>query len=334
MASISPGVRFHIESETWKQHIDEDEVTIEALVNECATIIIDELYELGVEFFCTRNDLCDGYYHIDKLLLFCEVIFPTPLYRTITEDEAFRRYLVSTVVEGAGDPEISTAMDILAHLTFQHQQAEDIFLDTYLFLNDTMKSTPVFDRYIISVLNTDNTPFTADIDKNEIDSYLDRFKAATSRLRNAIDEIRLSFDQAKDVVDIQYDRLEQYISNKTDPEALLKYIWVDTMHAVEQQSSGQLTPIEQTLMLRYEMEFQSITPFYETYYRLQDSRPNKADALSLVLGAYDTTTTREDFTHQVDTIFQRMAGFQYILDTDIHMFVMSVTMFLVQEFYP
>ena len=50
MASISPGVRVHLGGENWLQHIDADEITPRLLVLECFSVMIDEVYELGIEF--------------------------------------------------------------------------------------------------------------------------------------------------------------------------------------------------------------------------------------------------------------------------------------------
>ena len=187
MASISPGVRIHLGGEQWQLQIDADEITPQTLVVECASVMIDEAFEIGIEFYCTRSELCDNFYHLDKLLLLFEVIFPTPLYRSITEDAGFKRWLVATVRDAAGDPDYTTIINILHYLTEDHPTAQNTFLDTYTFLHDKMRSTPVFDAYVMSILETDNTPFEAPVDVDVVTQYLNHIRSNVSRLLRAID---------------------------------------------------------------------------------------------------------------------------------------------------
>ena len=124
-------------------------------------------------------------------------MYPTPLYRSITEDDGFKRWLISTIKDGAGDPNDTTIMNLLNYLAFDHPVSGDVFLDTFNFLHDKIKSTQVFDAYILSILSVDNTPFDVPVDTLSVSEYLTHVQDNITRMLRAIDTLNRKFRLSK-----------------------------------------------------------------------------------------------------------------------------------------
>lgn len=328
MASISPGVRAHLGGEHWQLQIDSDEIDSQTLTHECFSLMIDEVFELGIEFYCVREDLCDSLYHIDKTLLLFEVIYPTPLYRSIIEDDGFKRWLVATVRDGAGDPDDTTIMNILNYLSNDHPGAQEIFTDTYDFLHDKILSTPVFDTYILNILETDNTSFDVPIDHDAFVHYIDNLKQNVERLIKAIDLINhLDSDLNQS---IQYNRLSIYKTNAIDYNTLAQNVW---MYKKSRQTDIPLTQKEQLLLIKFTYEFEGITPFYDVYYRLHAQQLSRNEVVSIIFGCLLKTESKDVFVNDVDTTIQRLIDLIDKTDINLRVFIQKVCLKLVREFY-
>ena len=325
MASISSEVRNHLGSKSWLLQIDEDEINPQTLVLDCMSLMIDEIYDFGVEFYCTREELCENLYILDKVLLLFEVIYPTPLYRSFTEDTGFKRWLISTVIDGAGDPNNTTILNLLNYLANENEATIDLFTDTYNFLHDKVLSTPIFDIYIANILTTDNTPYEPIVDKEEITEYLGYVQTTITKLLHAIDILNSINPDSE----IQYTNIGIYKNNKTILDKLPINTWIYQTN----KSTNTLTPIEQSLLVRYTREFKSITPIYEDYYRVRSLPLTRNDVISIIIGCFEQTTTRDAFTSLVDTSFQRLTDLLPATDTGLHVFIQTVTLTLVKEFY-
>lgn len=331
MASISPGVRVHLGGENWLQHIDADEITPRLLVLECFSVMIDEVYELGIEFYCTREDLCDNLYDLDKTLLLFEVVYPTPLYRSITEDDGFKRWLISTIKDGAGDPNDTTIMNLLNYLAFDHPVSGDVFLGTFNFLHDKIKSTQVFDAYILSILNVDNTPFDVPVDTLSVSEYLTHVQDNITRMLRAIDTLNRKFPSVQNTIQLQYNRVDIYKRNAISTDTLQNNVW---MYQIQKQTDVPETPMMQVLIVKFTKEFEGITPFYEDYFKLLNQEMTRDDIVSLVVGCFERTVTKDAFTSLVDSATQRLSSLMSKTDAGLHVFIQSVCLCLVQEFYP
>jgi len=350
MASISPGVRLHLEGKLWLQHIDEDEVDSQQLVNECFSVIVSEAYEIGIEFHCTLNDLCESFYHLDQVLLLFEVVFPTPLYRNITEDASFKTFLTTVVVDGVSNEGESSIMTILHYLAYDHpsltdeeETTQNIFQDSCLFLEDKLRSTPAFDTYVKSILDVDNTPFDVPVDVETLGQYITHVNSRVARLLKAIDTIKTNTIIDVSLIAMQYNRVIIYRNNAIEPTAMPRYAW-----AYQLTQSPIQTSTEQALLIKINQEFDSITPFYEEYFRIQiPSRwisPDSThigmtdfltqDVISLILGCFDESTTLEAFTSAVDAVFHRFITRGMIMSNEMYALVHRITMSLTQEFTP
>jgi hypothetical protein len=339
MATISPGVRTHIGGELWQLQIDPDEVDSQILVNECFSLLIDESYELGIEFFCERGALCDNLYHLDLTLLLFEIVYPTPLYRSISENDGFKNWIIATVRDGGGDPDNTTIIDLLEYLAIDYPDENNTFHDTYVFLHDKLRSTPVFDNYVLSILTTDNTPFEAPVDPESIQSYLSHIQEHVTRQLKAIDYLHNAISSIVtrdittyyDAIQLQYDRLDIYKNNAIAADSLANYIW---MFQQQQLSTESSIPIEQALVARFTREFESNTPLYEDYFRLQGQTLSIADIISLILGCLESYSTKDSFVFNIDNTFQRLKDLLPTNDTSLQLFITGTILQLSQEFYP
>jgi hypothetical protein len=328
MASISPGARLHLEGKLFLEHIDADEIDSQQLVNEVFTVIIDEAYELGIEFHCTLSDLCESFYDLDTVLLLFEVVFPTPLYRSITEDAGFKTVISALVLDGAGDPHETTVMAILTYLARDHRDTQAIFTDTHRFLEDKMTSTPVFDTYVRSILDADNTPFDAPVDVATVTAYIAHIADKVFRLLKAIDVVRLKRRADASGFQIHYNRLDIYKVNATDAAAAPRYAWVYQI-----RQSPMITPVEQALTVSIVTDFKSTTPFFEEYFTIRQAPLLIEDVISLVLGCFAESFTKESFTSDVDAVFQRLTK-ETPLSHDLHLVMQKTVLVLIEEFYP
>lgn len=327
MATISPGVRNHIGGEFWQIHIDPDEIDLPSLVLECFSLMIDEVYDIGIEFYCTRADLCDSFYHLDKTLRLFEIIYPTPLYKRITEDDGFKRWTIAVVRDGAGDTDHTSVIDFLHYFVFDQPDANDVSYDTLVFLEDKVSSNPVFDFYIQAIIDTDNTPYEPVVDPSEIEAYLNHVQNESARLLRAIDSLRPIITTT---LQLQYSRFDIYRANATESSAIKNYIFVYQMSKTGEDP----TPREQDFVARFTKEFDSITPFYEEYFRIQGKVLTRDDVVSLILGCFDITESRDSFTNKSDTVFHHLSDLLPQSDPMIRSFISKVCLHLIQEFYP
>lgn len=332
MASVSPGVRAHLGGELWQQQISEDEISSQTLVLECFSVLIDESYEIGLEFFCARSDLCDNMYHLDLTLLLFEAVYPTPLYRSISETEGFKLWITATVQDGGGDPDNTTIQNILEYLALDYPDVNNTFYDTYVFLHDKLTSTPVFDAYVLSILATDTIPFEAPVDSEMLQSYLDYVQKHTSWLLKAVDYTyaNSSYTGLHADIQLQYNRLSIYKNNATTADTLANYAW---MFQQQQSPTESINPVEQALVIRFTREFESNTPLYEEYFRLRGTYLSQADILSLMLGCMKEDSTKESFTANVDATFQRLKDLLTTDDTSLQLFITGRCLELAREFY-
>ena len=330
MASISPGVRLHLEGEHWQVHIDADDVTPKLLVNECISLMIDEVFELGLEFFCTRDSLCDSLYHVDKLLLFFEVIYPTPLYRSINEDGQFKSWLISLVRDGAGDTDYTTAMNLLHYLSVDHPSTGDTFQDTYVFLQDKLVSTQTFDTYVQSIIDADNAQFEAPVDHQQVCEYLDHITKNIATLLRVIDFLSNSNPDPSLNIKDQYFRLQEYKTNATRVEGLHNNVWV---YHQTKKSDVKPFPIEQAYIERFTIEFESVTPLFERYFRFKGQQLLKEDIFSILLGLITISPTKEVFMSSVDLTFQRLSDITPKSDSTLHVFIQTLCFNISKEAY-
>lgn len=328
MASISPGVRLHIEGRQWLVNIDEDEITHQMLVNECFAIMINEAYELGIEFFCTLGDLCESFYVIDKTLLLFEVVFPTPLYRSITESDPFKTMISTIVVDGVSYHDESSICTLLERLAiYSDDSMASVFLDTYTFLQDKIKSTPVFDHYVKSILDVDNTPFSPEADVDTIKNYLNYVQLTFTKLLKAADILNNKMKSKSSVVNI-YEKINDFKIKASEKDTLDRFSW-----AYEPKDMvGQ--PTIQVLVEKYKTQFQASVPFYEDYFILRKLPVSNEDIPTLILGAYIETKTKEAFLSKVTDIFKRLVANDKIITDEMNFIIQNINIVLVQEFYP
>lgn len=327
MASISPGALLHLTGRTWLENIDEDNITHQMLVNECFAVMIGEAYELGIEFYCTLSDLCESLYTIDKTLLLFEVVFPTPLYRSITEDESFKKLLSSIVLDSMeieGETSIQTLLEQLG--VFQ-EKTTSIFKDTYLFLHDKMKSTPVFDAYVRSTFDIDNTPMTAEINNQEIAEYLNSVQTTFQKLLKAADLLYSKGIPRENFVTI-YDSINEYKTKAIDPITLDDYTW---MH--HNKNIDTPTPMTQLLLEKFRIQFTASVPLYEEYYILRDNPVLITDVPSLLLGIYITTCTKDNFLSTVTDTFNKLQANGKTISNDMLILIQNISLILVREYY-
>ena len=330
MASISPGVRSHLGGEFWQQQIPEDEIDSNTLVIECFSVMVDEAYEMGLEFFCQRGDLCDTTYHLDLTLLLFETVYPTPLYRNISENTAFKNWIVATIRDGGGNPDNTSVIDLLEFIAIDYPDTNDTFYDTYVFLQDKLKSTPVFDLYVLSILETDVIPFSAPIDVDMVSAYLASVKKGIERYLKIIDTLHNKVPEVHDQIELQYNRVALYKQNVTAETNLDNYTWV---YHIQQNPAEFMTLIEQALLARFTMELEAVVPFYEQYYTLLNQTLTKGDVISLIIGCLMSHTTRETFVQAVDMTFTRLTPLLPKEDTTIRVFITQICLTLSQEFF-
>lgn len=352
MASISPGVHLHIAGKLWQQQIDEDEATPDALTVECFSVMIDEAFELGLEFDCTRADLCASYYDLDKTLLFFEVVFPTPLYRSIAEDDGFRLWLTTTVCDGAGDPDQGTAMNLLTYLAYEHPRAsrpliaadagEDsaaadhldvgapVFEATYQLLHDKLRSTPVFDAYVASILAVHAGPIEVPIDPDEQAAYLELAAWRIGRLRGAADHLLRAMPEQGAALEPQYARIETYKVIATAADDLARNTWAYVTNA--RRTTDVITPQEQALLARFNQEQNAQAPLFEAYFRLRGEPLTRTDCASIILGCYDETITKDAFIAATTAAFDRLKDLLPPADPRLHVFIQTACLTLAGKF--
>lgn len=331
MASISPGVRAHLGGEIWQIHIEEDEISTDRLVQECFSILIDEAYELGLEFFCQRADLCDTLYHVDLTMLFFEVVFPTPLYRNLCEDDGFKRWIIATSVDGAGKPGEQTAPQLLFFLAYYHPTAGQIFEPCYEFLQDKLRSTPVFDTYLAAILSTDILRVDVPTDPTVLERYLTHVKADADQILRAFDRLLAVMPELESSSEVLYNRLRRFKEESTLVDLLADRVWAADMIV---RVTPPPTPAEQALTERITRQFFTSLPFFEEYFSLLGIPLTQADIACLVVGCLARAPTKASFLTEATSIFQRVGKLLPLNDPATRTFIAAVCFNLAQEFYP
>jgi hypothetical protein len=326
MASISPGVRAHITGHLWKENIEEDELTKETLVNECFAVMINEAYEIGLEFYCPLGELCESWTTIDHTLLLFELVFPTPLYRSIVEDDSFNRLISSVIMDSMSLAGESAVMTMLEYLALMNEDTAPVFAEPYAFLLDKLKSTPVFDQYVRGILEIQNTPVAVPVDEEMIQEYLEAVQHTFASLLQATDVIAQKLTD--DNLDAVYNSVNEYKLVATNPVTLDIYTW---MHDTAKQQEQ--LPLAQALVVKYTTQFQTSVPFYLEYYVARGEAFSRCDIVNLILGAYISTTTKDAFAARVTDVFKRMQDSGYMATPDIYALFQEVTLVLVQEYY-
>ena len=330
MASISPGVRTHLGGEHFQLHIDEDEVTPKLLVLECFSLMIDEVYEIGIEFYCSRDDLCDSLYHLDKTLLLFEVIYPTPLYRSISEDNDFKKWIVSVVRDNAGDPDNTTVVNLLQYLVDDHSDTQTLFQDTYTFLIDKIQSTPIFDIYISSILDSDNISVPVPIDSESTINYLNYIQEKFTKLLKVVDCISRELSNNSINIELIYNRISIYKNNSIKENTLNNNIWI---WQTQQRTNIPQTTTEQTLLVRLIREFESITPLYEDYFKLHNKTLTRNDIISIIIGCFEKSINKESFIDLIDSTFKRLSYLLSPTDIELQTFIQKSCLLIIKEFY-
>lgn len=326
MASISPSARLQITGHLWRVNIDADEITQQLLMNNCFASVITEAYELGIEFFCTLNDLCQSTYVLDKVLLLFEVVFPSPLYKSIVEDDGFRRFITAVNTEGSSYNGESSIVSILEYLALYNEATRDIFYDTYVFLQDKIHSTPVFDEYVGSILAVDNTPVTVPADETSIQKYMQLIQSQFDRLLSGADSLFRNLPNKGNVVAV-YDTIHNYKITTTAQDTLLEFSWA---HTVEGEELA--IPIAQVLKTKYLMLFRAATPFAEEYFITRNLPVLPEHLYTLVLGAYLVSETKDAFFANVKQVFDRLAAAGRTFDADTKLFIQKLILAMTQEY--
>lgn len=329
MASISPGVLLHITGQLWQLNIDEDDINQKILVNECFAVMIKEAYDLGIEFYCTLDELCESYYAIDKGLLLFESIFPTPLYRNITESPSFKTVLESIVLNGAEIAGESSVMTLLEHLALYNEPTQSVFADTYAFLQDKMQSTAMFDQYAASILSVANTPRAIEIDPDFVQAYLQLVQMSYSHLLKIADFLNHASINGLDNFnfDSVYDAIDDYKTIAIEADTLEEYSWAQTA----KQESDPL-PVTQALIEKYRVQFASSIPFYDEFFIARKiTTLTTTDLITLVMGAFLSAQTHEAFSSAVQTSFALLKANNLMLSESQNIMVQQIVLKLIQE---
>ncbi len=303
MATISPGVRQHITGELWQLNIDQDEITTPTLVNECFSILIGEAYELGLEFYAELAELCDSLYHLDMVVLLCEVIFPTPFYISLTEDPGFKRWVQATFIDAATTEEGDSAIGaLLYYLAVENPKTAELFTETYQFLQDKLTSTPSFLSYVERMLEVDNLQFNAIVDPATITSYLTHSQTVASKLLQAVDRWRQAGQLTDTVLKACYNSIDVYRSVASAPDTLTNYVWLYE----QTQQAQSLDDTQQVIIVKLTREFESALPFTLAYYTAHAQPIDATATVLLLLGCLVDATTPQTLNLLVTQLQQQL----------------------------
>ena len=326
MASISPSARLQITGHLWRVNIDSDEITQQLLMENCFASVITEAYELGIEFFCTLADLCQSTYVLDKVLLLFEVVFPSPLYKSIVEDDGFRRFITAVNEGGSSYAGESSILSILEYLALYNEATQEIFYDTYVFLQDKIHSTPIFDEYVSSILMVDNTPVTVPADDAAIEKYTRLMQTQFDQLLSGADALFRNLPNKGNMVAV-YDAIHNYKITTTAQDTLLEFSWAHTVDGDE------LTiPMAQVLKTKYMMLFRATTPFSEEYFLARNLPILPEHLYTLVLGTYLGSETKDAFFANVKNTFDRLTTAGRVFDDDTKLFIQKLIVAMTQEY--
>lgn len=333
MASISPGVHLHISGHMWKVNIDEDDLTQQMLVNECFAIMIREAYELGIEFFCTIQDLCESFVTIDHTLLLFEVLFPTPLYRSINESDAFKMMISAICLDGSSMADETSAVSVLEYLGLYNEDTTAVFEASFNFLQDKMKSNAMFEQYVASILAVSNTPMAVEVNPDIIAVYLQSVQTIYTELLRITDTLihqaPPSLIEVLDTVSV-YDSIEEYKTVAIEESTLEEYSW---MHAAIQEQEP--LPVTQALIEKYRSRFASAVPFHSEYFVLRKiTELTNCDLVTLVLGSLLISgASNEAFVASVQTEFQTLKANGVVISDAQNSFTQQLTLFISREMY-
>ena len=332
MASISPGVRLHITGRMWIVNIDPDEITEKLLVNECFALMINEAFELGIEFYCTLGDLAESYVTIDQTLVLFELLYPTPLYRSITESDSFKNMISSVTIEGAEISGESSVITILEYLAVYNDDSSSTFSDTYSFLKDKMKSTQIFDQYVNSILEVANTPMAVQIDQNVIITYLQHIQSTYSKLLKLADHyfyIQSPLSTFSIDRDSVYDSIEEYKTTAIESDNLNQYSW-----AFNARDDKNPTPVIQALIEKYRIQFCQSIPFYDEYFISRKvTEVTNVDIFTLILGVCIDTETTDAFVSKVQDSFKVLQANGVLITNEQNSLIQQISLMFIQEIY-
>lgn len=274
MGSISSSVRNYLDKANWLVNIGTDEVDEKVVTNECFALVIQDLYEIGVEFHCAIGDLCDSLYHMSKVIDIAQIVLPSQLYINFSKNEYFKNAVKNIVDNGdpTGDSLIANVLiSIFDDNTYPENtvfnEAHTAFMDrigsAFIFVHDKITSTNTFEEYVKYMLSINEQDIVKDIDSDATSEYL-------SYIADQLNiYIKLGNILLRDYEDWVF---EQYLCRVTylkgymsDPTSLCNYVWLHKNHLRKD-----LSALETTLVVKYTDMLEHSSPFYMPYY---ESRP-------------------------------------------------------------
>lgn len=269
---------------------DEDSVSRQFIVNECYTIVVEELSELGIIFHCSSEELYSNFYDMENLITIRKLFSIPEMYQLLSTDHELKTKIL-TLAEVDDNFVIN-----LLHL-LSNNDSEDTNR-AYTFLWDKISNDSRFIDYItgISELKEDTTiPDLQDESSHIIKSVSKGRRSATTLFDIAM-EVDPSLDQKR----LAHD-LELYDLDKLQPNTINKYGW---RASVDRDT---LSDEEKAIYDKYTKLHNEANNHHIEFYELKDPMIiSKEDIVNLLANRFDESESKAILALEMDKIFERL----------------------------
>lgn len=286
ITQLSPQAMKKMDSESYRTGLETDEVTGRAVLDDLQIALIDDMQQIGIEFFCSPGELFESYYLLDRLLDVFELLMPSTLYKRLSDEPKLRGVLLN-ILDGTVQEGDSTALSWVKYLGFDNDRLAEEYEEAVEHLMDKIHSTPVFDLYLRNLLALDPTALP-EVEPEQRDSFHAYVERLSHRLEALMDSLFTAMPGLTAEKTVRR-RIKIYLSEITRADRLDLYVWL-FMPETEQPSL-----VEQQLRMEKWREFAAGSRLHPEYYSARGEALDGAGAIGMLLRLAAGAKTRESF---------------------------------------
>lgn len=230
-----PEINDYIVTKQYLRTIDEDDVTLQYLVNQSYMILLKELKERGILFHCELDEILGNFYDADLLYKLFMMMSPDRLldFIKIRENKEF----LSSLLDSDERERNLIILDLLDYIRTITKDLDVVTLVDYF--SDKVTNDDAFIETLLNVLDHEldiNLPEITTHDLDDIEALMKDVDASRDTAKRVFDLAILTLELDKTYFDKD---LKQYNLDKLAPTKIHQYAWQFTTEDYNKLPEGQ-----------------------------------------------------------------------------------------------
>jgi hypothetical protein len=308
---VSSNVCEYLDTKKYLQTFSEESLTDELLLQTCYEIVIDDLLEIGISFYCDISDLFSNYYDMETIWML-KYIFTIEHLRNILENNIKLRERIINILNDEIDNKLIRTLELLT-ITYPDNE---MYYRVYDFMNDKCTDRDEFRVYVERIIDLSSKILEFDEiqedDIEKIDQLITHVQTSQNKAKEIFDLALMEYPEL-DAIRLNRD-YKRYNRDKLYPNNINSYAWFVDMEL----SNTELYPHEKPLYDKLDYEHNVRNNHHIEYYEnIPHTKISKEDVLNLLANCYEPnkSNSKGDILKKMNDIYHRLIVKHDIFDT-------------------